>query len=52
MGIDMTYTQFFDEIIKIIFPRFLYMVAGNFSWPGKAKKNNLKKKELFRQVDG
>ncbi|MCR5226558.1 MAG: hypothetical protein K6E27_05040 [Eubacterium sp.] len=32
------------------FPRSLYMMAANSSWPLDAKKNGLKKKDLLRQL--
>ncbi len=32
------------------FPRGMYIFAANASWPMDAKKNGLKKKDLFRQL--
>ncbi len=33
------------------FPRALYMLAASSGWPRAAKKNGLKRKDLFRQIN-
>lgn len=32
------------------FPRFLYKISGNYGWVQAAKKNGLKKKDLYRRL--
>ena len=43
-----TTEDFYADAYK--FPRFLYMLAANSSWPRGAKENGLKKKDLMRQL--
>lgn len=31
-------------------PKFIFKVAGNFGWKSMAKKNNLKAKDLYKQI--
>ena len=37
-------------IVNPNMPKFIYKLAGNIGWKSMAKKNNLKTKDLYKQI--
>lgn len=43
-------TQIDNILVNASMPKFIFKLAGNVSWKSMAKKNNLKPKDLYRQI--
>lgn len=39
-----------DILVNPKIPKFIYKLAGNIGWKSMAKKNNLKPKDLYKQI--
>lgn len=39
-----------DILVNPRIPKFIYKLAGNMGWKSMAKKNNLKPKDLYKQI--